>query len=114
MTATPEPQFPDILGSSFKDFLAAAEQDLAGHRAELEVAENRVRGLRRRQRRARRRELLQSAPHAARAAAKYGLIAAGLIAFVAAIALLGTGQSGSIEFFIAGATAWSTAAVIPR
>lgn len=113
MTATPEPQFPDSFGSNFNTFIAAAERELAEHLANVKDAEARLRRLRRHQRQARRQELLRTTPHAALATAKYGLVITGLTAFLIAAYLLITGQEGGIEFFIAGATAWGTAAVIP-
>ncbi|WP_406205955.1 hypothetical protein OH807_31870 [Kitasatospora sp. NBC_01560] len=112
MTTTQQPQEPAATGR--RELLAAAERDLAGHRAAVTRAAAALRGLRRAERRIRRREQLRAARRAARVTAVYGLVAAGLGFFAGAVALLTEGDAGGLAWFGAGAAAWRTAAALRR
>ncbi|GAA3821348.1 hypothetical protein GCM10022226_47060 [Sphaerisporangium flaviroseum] len=113
MTATPEPQTLSIDGVP-DDIIKAAEIDLAEQRAAVKVAKDRVRQLRRRERRLRRRAQLHALRRGARVTAMYGLIVTGLIFFVIAGSLLINGQGSGLAWFAGGTAAWSTAASLRR
>ncbi|WP_433512717.1 hypothetical protein ACQP2T_54905 [Nonomuraea sp. CA-143628] len=114
MTATPKPQTPLFVDGVLDDTTKAAEIDLAERLAAAKTAKDRVRQLRRRQRRIRRRAHLRALRKGARITAMYGLIGNGLIFFVIAGSLLINGQVGGLAWFAGGAAAWRTAASLRR